>query len=336
MSGRFTLASVLASLGLGMVGGYASAALAKPVSLPVEFRCDRFFVEPKTADGAKLRLYTDTGGGLWLSEAAVQRLDLDVVTLTENDKPMRFAALPDFAAGKGIPALDADSDLRSGPARGRLYVMPGDPPAGFGDGMLGQDWFAGRRWTFDYASGQLWVEATPIDARDPHVVPLGFPTDESGRRKASFPSIVATVDGVELPFLFDTGATISASAEAAQAIGMKGAGECGTSFIVASVFDDWRQKHPDWQVVENADVRSGAAAGAAMIEVPAVSIAGHTVGPVWFTRRADSNFHEYMSSFMDRKVEGALGGSLLRWFVVDVDYPGARARFTRIPDSGQE
>ncbi|MGE4071431.1 MAG: hypothetical protein AB7E72_09680 [Lysobacterales bacterium] len=332
MSGRFLLVPVVASLGLWLYGSHAGAATAEPVALPVDFRCDRFYVEPQTANGAILRLYTDTGGGLWLSKAAVQRLELDVVSLSEGDREMQFAALPKFAPGKGIPALDPDSDPRSGPAKGRLVVMPQDPPADFGDGMLGQDWFAGRRWTFDYANGQLLVGAAPIDEKQAHVVPLGFPKDESGRRKANFPSIVATVEGVELPFLFDTGATISSSAEAALAIGVEGASECATSFIVASVFEAWRQAHPDWRVVENADVRGGASKGEAMIEVPEVTIAGHTVGPVWFTRRADPNFHEYMSSFMDRKVDGALGGSLLRWFVVDVDYPGALARFTRIPE----
>lgn len=335
MNKRWSLAPLAASLFLWIAGAHASEVRSEADPLPVDFRCDRFFVEPITPDGGKLRLYTDTGGGLWLAKTAVERLDLDVVTLSEGEQQMQFAALPDFVHGQGIPPLDPDSDQRSGPAKGRLIVMPKDPPADFGDGMLGQDWFAGRRWTFDYASGQLLVGAAPIDPKGLHVVSLGFPTDDSGLRKTNFPSIMATIDGVELPFLFDTGATISSSTEAARAIGVEGASECATSFIVASVFEAWRKAHPDWRVVENADVRGGASKGEAMIEVPEVTIAGHTVGPVWFTRRADPNFHDYMSSFMDRKVDGALGGSLLRWFVVDVDYPGALARFTRIPDPRQ-
>jgi hypothetical protein len=54
------------------------------------------------------------------------------------------------------------------------------------------------------------------------------------------------------------------------------------------------------------------------------------VGPVWFTRRPDRNFHEYISSMMDARVEGALGGSALHFFRVTVDYPGRVAVFQQI------
>ena len=58
-----------------------------------------------------------------------------------------------------------------------------------------------------------------------------------------------------------------------------------------------------------------------MIKVPEIQIGSITVGPVWFTRRADENFHDFMSSMMDRKVEGAVGGSLLKYLQVVIDYP---------------
>ena len=66
-----------------------------------------------------------------------------------------------------------------------------------------------------------------------------------------------------------------------------------------------------------------------IIQVPRVSGGGWEVGPVWFTRRPDRAFHEYMSQWMDRRVEGALGGSALSFFRVTVDYPGAAAIFER-------
>ena len=66
-----------------------------------------------------------------------------------------------------------------------------------------------------------------------------------------------------------------------------------------------------------------------MIEVPEVVIAGHKVGPVWFTYRPNPNFHEYMSSFTDKQVEGALGGNALRHFRITVDYPNAKAYFVK-------
>ena len=66
-----------------------------------------------------------------------------------------------------------------------------------------------------------------------------------------------------------------------------------------------------------------------MIEVPKIKIAGYTVGPVWFTRRADKNFHEFMSKFMDKQVEGAIGGNALRHFRITIDYPQAKAVFEK-------
>jgi len=45
-----------------------------------------------------------------------------------------------------------------------------------------------------------------------------------------------------------------------------------------------------------------------MIQVPNVEVAGLGSGPVWFTTRPNSNFHQFMSKFMDKQVDGALGG----------------------------
>jgi len=58
-----------------------------------------------------------------------------------------------------------------------------------------------------------------------------------------------------------------------------------------------------------------------------VEIAGSRIGPVWFTHRPDAAFHDMMSSMMDARVEGAIGGNVFRHFVMTVDYPGAAAYF---------
>ena len=50
--------------------------------------------------------------------------------------------------------------------------------------------------------------------------------------------------------------------------------------------------------------------------------------PVWFTRRPDANFYEYLSRWMDQRVDGALGGSVFQYFAMVVDYPRARAYFS--------
>jgi hypothetical protein len=65
-----------------------------------------------------------------------------------------------------------------------------------------------------------------------------------------------------------------------------------------------------------------------MIEVPRVTVAGFTVGPVWFARRPDSNFAEWMSSMTDKPIVGAFGGSGLQYFRLVLDYPRSTAWIT--------
>jgi hypothetical protein len=255
----------------------AEAPKQKAVALPVDFTENRFFVTPMTVKGEKLRLYTDSGGGLFLFSGTVKRLGLPAKTMEDGQEKLEIVALPAFRPEASIP-----------------------PPVGNG--------------------GQL----PAVDAG--HRVSLGFKTDKDGQRLLNFPRIAATVDGETLDLLFDTGATVVLSPEALAKLGDKGPALRGTSFIAAVHFDAWRQKHPDWRVVENADL---GVKGEPMIEVPAVTVAGYTVGPVWFTRRPDPNFHQGMSQYMDRQVEGALGGSALRFFRVTVDYPNAVAVFER-------
>jgi hypothetical protein len=140
-----------------------------------------------------------------------------------------------------------------------------------------------------------------------------------------FARIRVAVDGDSLDLLFDTGASTVLTPEALAAMGDDLPARRATSFIAANVFDAWHAKHPGWRVIERAETGSGEA----MIEVPRLDVAGHSVGPVWFTRRPDRAFHPYMSQWMDRQIEGALGGSALHYFRVTVDYPNAVAIFER-------
>lgn len=132
----------------------------------------------------------------------------------------------------------------------------------------------------------------------------------------AFPSIDIEVQGKIIPVLFDTGASAWPSDAAKPILGLDGT-RVATSFIVASIFDEWRQKNSDWLVIENACTFSNEP----MIRVPKLKIGDVIIGPVWFTRREDSNFHNYMSSMMDRKIEGAIGGSTLKYTRVVIDYP---------------
>ena len=282
--------------------------------LPARFEADRIFLELRTAEGQSLRLFTDTGGGLYLHDHVAERLGLAVEQARgDGGQPLEVVSLPPLHPDTPMPPVTV--------LDGRLPVAHAAPFGDvFGDGILGQGWFRERVWTFDYGAQTLVLHEAAPGCDDGHELPLGF-QEQDGRRTASYPRIQAEVDGQTLDLLLDTGATVLLTESGLAALGDGGPAERATSFVVRSVFDRWRAAHPDWPVIEAADRM----ADDPMIEVPAVTVGGLRVGPVWFTARDDPNFHEYMSQWMDRRIDGALGGSALRYLRLTVDCPGARA-----------
>jgi len=193
--------------------------------------------------------------------------------------------------------------------------------------MLGAPWFAGHVFTFDYAKRRLVLRPdgdVPSVAAE-HRIAVGFQRDDTGAVAVPYGRIQITVDGTVLDMLLDTGATVVLTEAARAALG-GAATHRATSFIIASVFERWHEAHPEWRVIEAADQTSE---GEPMIEVPRVPIAGYEVGPVWFTRRPDSAFHEFMAQYMDKPSDGAFGGSGLRYLRVTVDWTRGVAAFER-------
>jgi hypothetical protein len=292
----------------------------QPLVLPVKYDEHRFFVQPVTEDGTTLNFFTDTGGALFIFKDVVDQLKLLVIKDSKGgaDK-VKF---PKFKEGSTIPPpLASNEELSVRPVSGR-GAMRTD-----WSGMLGHQWFASRVWTFDYLSQQLLLRAAGDvpKTEDSHRLTLGFHTNRYGLRDNNYPRIQVSIDGEILDLLFDTGASTLLTDQALAAIGDKHPAQRATSFITNSLFTKWHSRHPQWRVIENAEQGSSES----MIEVPSISVAGYTVGPVWFTRRDDYNFHEYMSQWMDKRIEGALGGSGLRFFRVTVDYPHAVAVFEK-------
>ncbi len=246
----------------------AAPAPSAARELPARFEGGRFFVTPRTAAGETLRLFTDTGGGLFLLRPAVARLSLPVETAGEGEDRMELVALPTFDEAAWIPGLPEEHDARAAPFRGRLPVLDEDSGAmDVGDGMLGEAWFAGRVWSFDYSQGRLLLHAAADEALfDPaHTVRLGFRSGEDGKRLLHFPSVEATIDGETLPFLLDTGATVTLSEAALAELGDGGPAARATCFVVASVFDRWRARHPDWRCIESADRGARGALGGSLL-----------------------------------------------------------------------
>jgi hypothetical protein len=293
------------------------------MKLPARFDHDRILLHPVTTDGVELKFYTDSGGAApCILRSTVDRLGLTPFRRRLGDEEFEFVYPPTckedatLPMGGGFDALIVADDVF-----GNIF--------GGGDGFLGMQWFADRVWRFDYPNKGLFL----LDANEPgaegdeHACSLGFPHAPDGRRLASFPRISADVDGVRLEFLFDTGAQVTLTSHARACVPPADAGvRRGTSFITHTVFMGWRDRHPDWTVIEKADA---GCMEEPMIQVPAVQIAGYNVGPVWFVRRADREFHDGMSQWMDQRIDGALGGSVLKYFTVTVDYPKAVAYFRR-------
>ncbi|MEF3313208.1 hypothetical protein PV433_30400 [Paenibacillus sp. GYB004] len=293
--------------------------------LPAEFRDDRILIRLVTRDGVPLQLLTDTGGGLVLTEEAVRKAGL-VPDSTEvvGNKTFPAVDLPFGEEDETVPPL------LIGGRPGKFLVMsePRGVLEGL-DGLIGQAWFADRVWVFDYILRQFIYDPDVIAGGamkdSPHTVPLGFLHNDQGSRMNSFPRIQVKIDGEVVDLLFDTGASIELSEQGAAGYADDGGRVRGTSFITLSLFQKWKRRNPDWRVIERAEQHTGLP----VIEVPEVEVAGYTVGPVWFTARPDPNFHTYISQWMDRRVEGALGGSCFRYFRITAHFPEAWACFER-------
>ncbi|MGC4096854.1 MAG: hypothetical protein QM706_07035 [Nitrospira sp.] len=295
------------------------AASAVAQDLPAQFEHGRIHLAVTAPDQSTVRFYTDSGGG-WnaIGKTAAERLQLKVVDQLEDGKQkFDMVDFPAWATRAGVPAPSYDPGLK-----GRLAVVPDRQVQG-DDGFLGFRWFAGRVWKIDYPKQSFSALPKFTPTADDHPVGLGFQTDDNGKRVLDFPRVVIVVDGKPIDVLLDTGATAKLSEGAASAFQLKPGTLVGTSYIIKTIFDEWRKSHPHWRVIEDAETVTGRAYP--MIEVPQVSMAGVTLGPVWFAQRPDVNFHGMMSEMMDKQVQGAIGGSGLKYLRLVLDYPGAMA-----------
>ncbi len=300
-------ASLLLVAACGAAGSAAPPAArsltsTRAVVLPTEVLEDRWFLVAPLAAGGALRLYLDSAGGMFVTDAASSRLGLARHT-ADGETMVTFPAFAD----PRIPRPNTAS----------LPVMP--RPFADADGMLGAPWFAGHAFVFDYPKHQLSVvEALPAVAAE-HRIAVHFAPD------MPFGRIQITVAGDPLDMLLDTGAEVALTEPARTALG-GAAVERATSFITQRVLARWHAAHPDWRVIEDADTN---VPGSPMIEVPVVTVGGFDVGPVWFTQRPDDNFHKWMAQWMDKPVDGALGGDAYRSLRVGVDWTAGTATFER-------
>jgi len=192
------------------------------------------------------------------------------------------------------------------------------------DAFFGQTFFMDHSWTIDYLNEKIWVN-TPLNKSEKNhlnVQKLGFKKNANGAKINGHPSMVIEVDGDSIDVLFDTGASLVLSDTGREQFHTDKK-TMGGSFIAASLFDKWRKNHPEWNYYPNSDLLGD------VIEVPSIKIGEHEVGPALFARRRDEVWSEGMISSMDKVVKGAVGGSVLKYFKVTVDYNSDLIRLER-------
>jgi hypothetical protein len=292
-------------------------------AMPAVFEQGLVFLDLPTPDHSTLRLFTDSGGGSpTLSTEAALRLRLNPRTTGDAELLSGF--------GPNVRVSNASKYmLRQWPvlhAAENFVVVPGVVafkgwPA-TADGTLGQTWFGHHTWTWDYPRSKLILRPnTWLPAADAREFPIVFQVDPRGRRTFNFARMMIRVDGSEIPVLFDTGATTVLTPKALQALHDGKPALRSTSMITHSVFESWRSRHPDWRIIDDAQLSTQSR----MILVPSVKIAGIDAGAVWFTEREDEDFHDALSPVMSNVVDGSIGGNAFANCVITVSYPRSRA-----------
>ena len=282
--------------------------------LPSAFHSNLIYLKPKLEDGTVLKIFTDTGGG-WnaISKELTEKHKWPLYE-RQGDRDLIYVTdMPVFAKDSSIPLASLSNWWQ-----GKLQVVPRKKLSHLDDvdGFLGGRWHAEKILDFNYPSKMISNLASLPDISQFSKHKLGFQKNKDGNYTMAFPSFKIVIEGKTIPMLFDTGASAWPSSEAKEILKAND-NQIATSFVIASIFDKWVEDHPEWLVINEACTFSKQP----MIRVPEVKLGKRVVGPVWFTRRADHNFHNYMSSMMDRKIDGAIGGSALQYVRVIIDYP---------------
>lgn len=288
-----------------------------PVQMPVRFENGLIYAQVPTGAGT-LSLMANTSGGAYVTEQAVRANGL----ATAGQQGSQFVDIGGLLAAAGWPQASEAAALVMDDRAASL--APGT------DGELGQSWFGDYCWTFDYENESLLCCQYALSADGSNTMPLIFKEDEQGQRASNLPVVMANVDGTNMPFILDTGAKCDPTAMASTEMGQYSEGSMAVSFIIDFIFENWRENHPEWMVVEYADPSLG---NVKLIEVPQMEIGGNVVGPVWFCSRPDANYLDYMSRFTGIPAMGSLGGNCLSYFKLSVDFQNKLAQFS-LPNKG--
>jgi hypothetical protein len=175
----------------------AFAGGATSACIPVEIANHHVFV-PVTLDGHALRFMLDTGGVNLVAEAAARRIGLACVGSMEVRGPGERSEGSGFAR---VACLDIGGAVMLRSQLLRVIAMPGfDTVEGLRvDGVLGVELFKRLVVQVDYARAALTLcePATFASPASAEPLPLTF--------LGHFPTVAASLDGLEGQFWIDTG-----------------------------------------------------------------------------------------------------------------------------------
>jgi hypothetical protein len=301
---------------------------------------ERFYFKLPISNNDTIMAFGDTGGGIsFLAPNAKNkgdiRLDLKM-GIVKGIMPIEYILYKDLVKNVNFPIPSPNSTfiLRNPFKRvinPFLMIPPMDDELKFMfkvqpemEAFLGQTFFMEHSWTIDYPNEQIMVNTPLSDSliNQPNVQKLGFKKNAKQEKINGHPSMTVEVDGETIDVLFDTGATMVLTEAGQKQFGTDKKTLAG-SFIAASIFNKWRKEHPEWKYYPKADY------GGDVIEVPIVKIGEFEVGPVLFVVKRDEAWSEGMINTMDKVVKGAIGGTLLKFFKVTIDYNSDLIRFER-------
>jgi|JI6StandDraft_1071083.scaffolds.fasta_scaffold13634_6 hypothetical protein len=311
------------------------------IQLPSQFiDGERFYLKIAVVGGDTILAYCDTGGGMSMlfpnynNNAKVNsKIKLAIFKAL---MPMNYILFDDVVVDNNFPKpVPLRKKILRNPISmvktPYLIIPPLDQELKMAikaqpeiRAFLGQDFFMYKSWTIDYIQKNVWVN-TPLNKTETelaNILKIGFKKNKNQENIFGHPSMIIEVEGDTIDVLFDTGATSILTENGKNQFGTTKK-SLGSSFIATSIFQKWRDRHPEWKYYPKAEWLGD------MIEVPKIKIGGYEVGPVLFSQRPDEVWSEGMISTMDKVVKGAIGGSALKYFRVTIDYNSELIRFER-------
>ena len=247
-----------------------------------------------------ISFYTDTGGKNFLYKSGKKKLGLNSKkgNLWQQKKFSELFKRNNFPA-PGVPQFYFVNDKKSKE-----------------DGMLGREWFADKIVFIDYAAKEMKI--IPQSYPENRIgAPLFFKEDKKGEPIFQLARLKVEIEKDTLSLLLDTGAQAYLSEDMQEKTGQVEL--VAMSFINASIFNSWKNAHPEWLLYKNGDESFRTKED--IILVPKVTIAGKEIGPIAFASREDYNFKNMSSLFMDEPIQGALGGNALsKLEMIALDY----------------